>query len=227
MPVTAFFNVLSYKQMHLHLVSHETLGSISLTPMAKWGRAGGDVRTDGELLAAHVRGDRDAFAVLITRHQSYLWAVARRTSHSDEDAADALQEALLNAHRMAHRFRADAKVTSWLHRIVVNACLDRIRRNKSRQTVPLPEFDIAQLADPHDRTGTVDLSMSIGRALDSLPPEQRAAIVAIDVEGYSVAKAAELLGVPSGTIKSRCARGRAKLAVLLGHMRDTADEAQG
>jgi RNA polymerase sigma-70 factor (ECF subfamily) len=69
--------------------------------------------------------------------------------------------------------------------------------------------------------------MSIGDALRSLPPEQRAAIVAIDVEGYSVAEASVLLGVPIGTIKSRCARGRTKLAVLLGHLRDTADEAQG
>lgn len=193
--------------------------------MAEWGKVGGDdSRTDEELLSAHVAGDRDAFGILIARHQGHLWAVARRTSHTGEDAADALQDALLNAHRMAHRFRADSKVSSWLHRIVVNASLDRIRRNKSRLTVPLPEFDVGQYADPRDHHGDVDLSMSIGRALDTLPPEQRDAIVAVDIEGYSVAEAAALLGVPSGTIKSRCARGRAKLAVVLGHLRDTADE---
>lgn len=176
------------------------------------------------LLSAHVSGDRDAFGILISRHQSHLWAVARRTSHSAEDAADALQDALLNAHRMAHRFRADSKVSSWLHRIVVNACLDRIRRNKIRLTLPLLEFDVAQFADPRDWHDDVDLSLSIGRALDTLPSEQRDAIVAVDIEGYSVAEAAELLGVPGGTIKSRCARGRAKLAVVLGHLRDPAEE---
>lgn len=193
--------------------------------MAGWGKVGGDdSRTDEELLSSHVSGDRDAFGILITRHQGHLWAVARRTSHSDDDAADALQDALLNAHRMAHRFRADAKVSSWLHRIVVNASLDRIRHNKIRSTIPIPEFDVAEFADPHDEHGDIDLSMSIGRALDTLPPEQRDAIVAIDIEGYSVAEASELLGVPSGTIKSRCARGRAKLAVALGHLRSPADE---
>ncbi|PXW36108.1 UNVERIFIED_CONTAM: RNA polymerase ECF family sigma subunit [Williamsia faeni] len=194
--------------------------------MAEWGEVcGDDARTDEELLAAHVEGDRDAFGILITRLQGHLWAVARRTSQSDEDAADALQDALLKAHRMADRFRADSKVSSWMHRIVVNTCLDRIRRNKARPTVPLPEFDITELADPHDQHGDVDLTLSIGRALDTLPADQRAAIVAVDVEGYSVAEAAALLGVPVGTIKSRCARGRAKLAVSLGHLRAPAEEA--
>ena len=194
--------------------------------MAEWGEVcGDDARTDEELLAAHVEGDRDAFGILITRLQGHLWAVARRTSQSDEDAADALQDALLKAHRMADRFRADSKVSSWMHRIVVNTCLDRIRRNKARPTVPLPEFDITELADPHDQHGDVDLTLSVGRALDTLPADQRAAIVAVDVEGYSVAEAAALLGVPVGTIKSRCARGRAKLAVSLGHLRAPAEEA--
>ncbi len=193
--------------------------------MAEWGRVGGDdSRTDQELLSAHVAGDADAFGILFARHQGHLWAVARRTSHSGEDAADALQDALVNAYRMAHRFRADAKVSSWLHRIVVNACLDGIRRNKNHPTIPLPEFDIAQFADPRDPHGDLDLTLSIGRALDSLPPEQRDAIVAIDIEGYSVAEASELLGVPTGTIKSRCARGRTKLAVALGHFHNAAEE---
>ena len=107
---------------------------------------------------------------------------------------------------------------------MVNSSLDRIRRNKIRPTVPLPEFDISQLADPHDHHGDIDMSMSVSRALDTLPPEQRDAIVAIDIEGYSVAEASELLGVPTGTIKSRCARGRTKLAVVLGHLRDSAEE---
>ncbi len=187
----------------------------------------GDERTDEELLAAHVAGDLHAFAALVHRHQSQLWAVARRTSHTADDAADALQDALFNAHRNAHRFRADARVTSWLHRIVVNSCLDRIRRNKLRATVPLPEYDVAAIADPLDPTVSVDLRLSIGHALDQLPRDQRAAVVAVDVEGYSVSEAADLLGVPPGTIKSRCSRGRAKLAVVLGHLREPDDQTPG
>lgn len=177
-----------------------------------------DMRSDEDLLRAHVAGDPDAFTTLITRHQPYLWAVALRTSGNPDDAADALQEALLNAHRMAHRFRGDSRVTSWLHRILVNACLDRIRRDKSRGTLPLYD-ESAAVIDPADPIGAVDLALSIGDALNQLPPQQRAAIVAVDVEGYSIADAAELLGVAEGTIKSRTARGRLRLAQLLGHLR--------
>ncbi|GAA3708664.1 RNA polymerase sigma factor SigM [Gordonia hankookensis] len=179
-----------------------------------------DARSDEDLLRAHVAGEPDAFATLIERHQTYLWSLACRTSNNPDDAADALQDALLNAHRMASRFRSDAKVTSWLHRIVVNACLDRIRRNRVRRTVPIPEYDLLPLADDHDQMAAVDLSISIGRALDTLPPDQRAAVIAVDVEGYSVSEAAQRLGVPIGTIKSRCSRGRLRLAQALGHLRE-------
>ncbi|AZG47016.1 RNA polymerase sigma factor SigM [Gordonia insulae] len=180
-----------------------------------------DARSDEDLLRAHVRGDPVAFGTLIERHHTYLWSLACRTSANADDAADALQDALLNAHRMADRFRSDAKVTSWLHRIVVNACLDRIRRNRVRVTVPIPEYDVLPLADERDQMAAVDLSMSIGKALDTLPPDQRAAVVAVDLEGYSVSEAAERLGVPPGTIKSRCSRGRVRLAQVLGHLRDS------
>lgn len=78
--------------------------------------------SDAELLSAHVGGDRDAFGTLVTRHRDHLWHVAKRTSYSDEDAADALQDAMLSAHRMAATYRKDAAVLSWLHSIVVNAC---------------------------------------------------------------------------------------------------------
>ncbi|MBT0567752.1 RNA polymerase sigma factor SigM [Williamsia sp. CHRR-6] len=181
----------------------------------------GDPRSDEDLLAAHVAGDPRAFAVIVHRHQNYLWAVARRTSATSEDASDALQEALLKAHRSAPGFRSDAKVTSWLHRIVVNCALDRIRQNRQRPAITLTDEMGAGLADPVDAPGAVDLRLSVGDALDQLPADQRAAVVAVDVEGYSVVEAADLLGVPPGTIKSRCSRGRAKLAVVLGHLRDS------
>lgn len=85
-------------------------------------------RTDAALLAAHVAGDRYAFAELVGRHHPRLYRLARSTTRCAEDADDALQDALLAAHRGAASFRHDAAVGSWLHRIVVNACLDRMRR---------------------------------------------------------------------------------------------------
>ncbi|MCG5446647.1 RNA polymerase sigma factor SigM [Micromonospora sp. NIE79] len=181
---------------------------------------------DLELLRAHVTGDRDAFAELFHRHRDRLWAVALRTLGDREEAADALQDALLSAHRAAARFRGDSAVTTWLHRIVVNACLDRIRRRQAHPTVPLPDGNRAD-----DGTGGLepaapatdhDTVLVVREALAALPLEQRAALVLVDVQGYPVAEVARILGVAEGTVKSRCARGRARLAVLLGHLRPAA-----
>ncbi len=97
-----------------------------------------DTVSDLDLLRAHVSGDRDAFGELFRRHRDRLWAVALRTLGDREEAADALQDALLSAHRAAGRFRGDSAVTTWLHRIVVNACLDRIRRRRAHPTCRCP-----------------------------------------------------------------------------------------
>jgi RNA polymerase sigma-70 factor, ECF subfamily len=170
-------------------------------------------RSDAELLAAHVAGDRYAFGELFDRHRRQLHRLARLTTHTPEDAEDALQDAMLSAHRGASSFRHDAAVGSWLHRIVVNACLDRLRRAKAHRTVPLE--DVYPVAD---RSAQVETAIVVQRALTRLPIEQRAAIVAVDMQGYSIADTARLLGIPEGTVKSRCARGRVRLAGLLGYL---------
>ena len=185
--------------------------------------AGQPTPSDAELLRAHVDGDPAAFAELVRRHRDRLWALAVRTIGDREEAADAIQDALLSAHRAAARFRGDSAVTTWLHRIVVNACLDRMRRRQAHPTVPLPD---GQHSDdgPHGREPAApvqdhDTALVVREALAGLPVEQRAAIVLVDVQGYAVAEAAEILGVAEGTIKSRCARGRARMALSLGHLR--------
>jgi RNA polymerase sigma-70 factor (ECF subfamily) len=184
-------------------------------------------RGDEELLRAHASGDPDAFAEIVRRHRDRLWAVALRTLGDREDAADALQDALLSAHRSAARFRGDSAVTTWLHRIVVNACLDRLRRRQAHPTVPLPDGSRPNDADGRHATGVEpaapatdhDTALVVRDALAQLPAEQRAALILVDVQGYSVAETAAILRVAEGTVKSRCARGRAKLAVVLGHLR--------
>lgn len=188
-----------------------------------------DGRTDPELLAAHVAGDPDAFAELVLRHRDRLWSVALRTTGDPEEAEDAVQDALISAYRRAGSFRGDSAVTTWLHRIVVNAALDRMRRRAVRPWVALPEEegedgrgagDRARLADPHDALDARETAMEIEAALAELPPDQRAAVVLVDVEGWSVEDAAAALECPVGTVKSRCSRGRAKLAVRLAHYRN-------
>ncbi|GAA1958853.1 RNA polymerase sigma factor SigM [Catenulispora subtropica] len=179
------------------------------------------VLDDRDLLARHAAGDGEAFGELFRRHRDRLWSVALRTLGDPEEAADALQDAMLSAYRAAGSFRGDSAVTTWLHRVVVNACLDRIRRRNSRPTVPLPEVE-TESARPAatDDIATTDLRLALASALATLPEEQRVALVLVDVEGYSVEETARVLGVASGTVKSRCARARAKLLPLLRHLRD-------
>lgn len=149
-----------------------------------------------------------------------MWAVALRTLRDPEEAADALQDAFISAFRAAGNFRAESQVTTWLHRIVVNACLDRVRRKQARPTVPLPETGFNEPATLRDSMADRETKLVIQSALDQLPEDQRAPIVLVDVEGYSVSETAKLLGIAEGTVKSRCARGRAKLAKVLGHLRN-------
>lgn len=170
--------------------------------------------TDRDLLTRHAAGDRDAFGELIGRHRDRLWRVALRTLGDPEDAADALQDALLSAYRAAASYRGDAQVTTWLHRIVVNACLDLVRRRTARPTAPLVEAVVDQ-ASSVDVLANREDSAIILTALRELPAEQAAAVVLVDVEGYPVAEVATILDVPTGTVKSRCARGRARLAERL------------
>ena len=190
--------------------------------MGNIGGISGPNRSDAELLAAHVAGDRYAFEELFYRHHRQLYRLARITSHNPDDAADALQDAMLSAHRSAAAFRHDAAVSSWLYRIVVNACLDRLRRSKTHPTTAL-EDDNCHVGDPTPR---VDTAIVVERALMRLPVEQRAAVVAVDMQGYSVAETARMLGIAEGTVKSRCSRARAKLAEALDYFATDATAAR-
>lgn len=171
------------------------------------------VADDRDLLAAHCAGHPDAFAEIFRRHRDRLWAVAVRTCGDRDMAADAVQDAFLSAYRHAGSFRGDAQVTTWLHRIVVNACLDRLRRR--RPTSDLESLDPSLLAVPGDAAADVDTALAVHAALRTLPEGQRAALVLVDMHGLKVSEAAQVLGVAEGTVKSRCARGRAALARLL------------
>lgn len=175
-----------------------------------------DPRDDRALLAAHVAGEPDAFDELVRRHVDRLWRFAVRTLEHHEDAADAVQDALISAFRSAAAYRGESEVSTWLHRIVLNACRDRLRRRRLRAA--------ESLAPWHDRPaarGGVDeqlTRMAVDEALDTLPTSQRLAVVLVDMQGFSIAETAELLGVREGTVKSRCARGRLRLAKALRHL---------
>lgn len=186
--------------------------------------------SDQDLLRAHVDGDPFAFSALFHRHRDRLWAVALRTMGNREDAADGLQDGLVAAYRRAGTFRGDSAVTTWLHRVVVNACLDRLRAAKVRRAEPLPD-DLeeyrgrgstvsASTEDPAELSVRDERRRMVVAALQELPDEQRAALVLVDMEGYPVAEAAAMLDCAVGTVKSRCSRGRTRLAQLLGPLLD-------
>lgn len=178
--------------------------------------------SDADLLKRHVAGDPDAFGTLFLRHKDKLWAVALRTLADPEEAADAVQDAMISAFRRAASFRGDAAVTTWLHRIVVNACLDRMRRRAARPAVSSGDdrlLDAAAAGHASDPAADSELAIDVDAALRQLPPDQRAAIVLVDMLGYPVADAADVLGISQGTVKSRCARGRAKLLPKLAYLR--------
>lgn len=176
---------------------------------------------DAELLARHLNGDPHAFSEIVKRHRDRMWAVALRTLGDPDEAADAVQDAFVSAYRKAHSFRGEAAVTTWLHRIVVNACLDRMRRKSVRPVADDELIEAAERDTPMpDQTAEREVSMEVSAALKLLPADQRAALVLVDMMGYSVEDAAQVLSVPSGTVKSRCARGRAKLAPILSHLRN-------
>ena len=171
--------------------------------------------TDAELLDAHVAGDPNAFSALVRRHYDYLWRLAIRTSFNREDAAEALQEALVSAYRRAESFRHACPVQGWLYRIVVNACLDKMRAQRLRthsQLTPTLHERVSLRDHFHQDPA---YAIIVAEALSELPGDQRDAVVVVDMLRCSVAEASHLLNIPPGTVKSRCSRGRAKLSVLL------------
>jgi RNA polymerase sigma-70 factor (ECF subfamily) len=185
--------------------------------------------TDLVLLRQHVAGDPDAFGKLFRRHRERLWAVAVRSLGDQEEAADALQDAMISALRRAGSFRGDSAVTTWLHRIVVNAALDRMRRRAARPATSCQDEDALDALSTagqavSDPSASVDTRLDVQAALSTLVPDQRTALVLVDLLGYSIGDAAEALGVSEGTVKSRAARGRARLLPRLAHLRDAVPE---
>ncbi|GAB3492851.1 RNA polymerase sigma factor SigM [Nocardiopsis coralliicola] len=182
---------------------------------------------DKELLSRHAGGDDRAFDELVRRHRERMWAVAVRVLGDPEEASDALQDAFLSAFRAASRFRGEARVSTWLHRIVVNACHDRMRRRMVRPAVPTDDATLdvlsnerAKAAATPDPSGRSDSALDVHAALDRIPTEQRMALVLVDMLGYRVDEAAAILDIAPGTVKSRCARGRARLLPYLVHLRN-------
>ena len=172
--------------------------------------------SDEALLAAHLRGDPQAFGQLVSRHERRIYGLCLRILGNREDAEDATQEAFLAALRKAASFRRAAAFSTWLYRIAVNAATDQARRRGRARLTTLDPEDAGLTAAPGSDLGeAVTAAVAVQTALTQVPEEFRVAVVLCDLYRIPYAEAAQILEVPVGTVKSRVFRGRAALADCL------------
>jgi RNA polymerase sigma-70 factor, ECF subfamily len=176
---------------------------------------------DRSLVAAAQRGDRRALDALLRLHHDRVHALCRRMTGNDADALDATQEALLAVCRGIGRFDGRSAFSTWLYRVVTNACLDELRRRNRRPT-PIADDGLLERGAPADASAIADVEhrIDLDAALAGISAEFRAAIVLRDVCDLDYAQIGEILGIPPGTVRSRIARGRAALAHMLGNPTD-------
>ena len=181
------------------------------------------LRDEQGLIRLGLKGNQAALEALFARHSGALYQSALKLLGNPEDAEDALQEGMLSAFKNLRRFEGRSKFSSWLTRIVINAALMRLRSQRAHQTVsadqPLGEAELTlaeQLADPAPDPERLYARQELRRLLDrnltELSPEMRTAVLLRDIEGLSTQEAAEALGVPENTLKSRLHRARLQLA---------------
>ena len=170
-------------------------------------------------LAARCRaGDLAAFEEIYRLHGTRLYAVAYRMLGHAEDAEDMLQEIFLLAFRKIASYKGDSSLGTWLYRLGVNACLDRLRskaRRNDQQTEWLDD-DVPPVRATTDIGGSVLHRLDLERALRELPAGCRAAFLLHDVEGFEHREIASMLGIAEGTSKSQVHKARMRLRGLLG-----------
>lgn len=168
------------------------------------------------------RGDLDSFNRLVLAYQDMVYNQAYRLMGEPQAAEDATQEAFLSAYRNLKSYRGGS-FKAWLLRIVTNASYDELRRQKRRPTTPLEPLDAEDeeiespqwLADPSESPEEAAERSELGRALQDclqgLPPEFRAVVLLVDIQGLDYSEASQAVGKPLGTVKSRLARARLRL----------------
>ena len=178
---------------------------------------------DDDRLLIHeaARGDAYAFEQLMRRHEGRMYAVALRMCGNREDAQDCVQDAMLRVYRALDRFKGQSSFSTWVYRITMNTCLDELRRRKVRASSSLDTL-LESGWSPSDEEDTPERhalrseqKAALGRAINDLPEDMRAAIVLRELHGLSYEEISDVLAVNVGTIKSRISRGREKLRQLI------------
>lgn len=187
-----------------------------------------DREVEDQILARLRAGEEDACAALVHTHGGRLLAVARRLLRSDEDGQDAVQEAFLLAFRALGSFQGNSSLGTWLHRILVNVCLTKLRSRSRHPEVPLddllPAFDetghhvrpVAEWSDQADRhLARAETRAQVRACIDRLPESYRTVVLLRDIEELDTDQTAHLLGLSPGAVKTRLHRARQALRALL------------
>jgi RNA polymerase sigma-70 factor (ECF subfamily) len=163
---------------------------------------------DSDLVSRAAGGDPTAFQALVERHRSMVYRVAYQFAGNHHDAEDIAQEVFIKVYRSLDRFRQDAQVTSWIYRIVMNACIDHRRRNSPAGAAPFGEEAEQKLMNtaeeapgPEDRAYAGEIGQALEAAVQSLPNGQRLVFLMRHHEGLKLWEIAEALGLAEGTVK--------------------------
>jgi RNA polymerase sigma-70 factor, ECF subfamily len=189
----------------------------------------GEAEQDLELVRRCQRGDDTAFGQLVSRYQRKVYTIALSMVKSPDDAMDIAQEAFIKVHRYIGNFQGSSSFYTWLYRIIVNLCIDQMRRSGKFISAEFDErthdrdqdeTDVCVLSsdlgnNPARTIGRKELAEQIQAAIDQLPPYHRAVIMMREIEGMSYAEMAKAMRVSKGTIMSRLHHARHKLQRLL------------
>ena len=163
---------------------------------------------DSDLIAQAAAGDHSAFHLIVERHRSMVYRVAYQFAGNHHDAEDIAQEVFIKVYRSLDRFRQDAQLTSWMYRIVMNACIDHRRRHSPAAAAPFgEEAELKRLntpeesPDPETRAYAGELGEVLDAEIKRLPPGQRIVFVMRHHQGLKLGEIASALGLAEGTVK--------------------------
>ncbi|MGI6004486.1 MAG: RNA polymerase sigma factor [Christensenellales bacterium] len=173
-------------------------------------------RSQRQLIRLAQKGDAQAFSSLFEAHQDRIYHIALQMMRNRDDALDAAQEAMIKMYRRLSSFREEADFATWSYRVVVNTCLDMLRKRRKRPLDSLEQirelgFDVAAQGGTEEDILRREESNLVHRALDTLSAAERTIIVLRDIQGFSYEQISEILDLPLGTTKSRLFRARASL----------------
>lgn len=180
---------------------------------------------DGQLIQAAQNGDMASLEILLDRHHDRIRAVCAKVVGRGADADDAAQMALISIVRNLDKYDGRAKFTTWTYRIATNAAIDELRRRQRRDADTIDDDDSpVQLFSGTDIADETIIGLDIQEALSQLPEDFRVPVILRDLCGLDYAEIAEQLDIAPGTVRSRIARGRGKLAELIGPISENGPE---